>query len=64
MCIRDSDIDGIHLDYIRYPSNKWGYSDIALARYRAQTGATGKPKPDNPQWMQWRRDQVLSLIHI
>lgn len=61
---RRYDIDGIHLDYIRYPSNKWGYSDIALARYRAQTGATGKPKPDNPQWMQWRRDQVTTLVRM
>lgn len=30
------DVDGIHLDYIRYPNAKWGYSRHALDRLRVQ----------------------------
>ena len=41
-------VDGIHLDYVRYPSNWHGYHPRALARYRAETGATGIPDPRTP----------------
>lgn len=56
------DVDGIHLDYIRYPGREWGYSDAALARYYSDTGATAKPDPKDPQWTQWRRDQVTAFV--
>ncbi len=55
-------IDGIHLDYIRYPGRDWGYSDIALSRFRAETGVTNKPAPDDPRWLAWRREQVTALL--
>ena len=32
------DIDGIHLDYVRYPSSDYDYSRGALARFRAWVG--------------------------
>ena len=55
-------VDGMHLDYVRYPSNRHGYHPRALARYRAETGATGIPAPDDPAWSDWRREQVNELI--
>lgn len=58
------DLDGIHLDYIRYSGAEWGYSDIALARYQAETGTTGKPKPDDPSWVSWRMGQVTELVKL
>lgn len=58
------DIDGIHLDYIRYPGSAWGYSGAALSRYYAETGASGKPAPTDAKWLQWRRDQVTRLVSM
>jgi uncharacterized lipoprotein YddW (UPF0748 family) len=55
-------VDGIHLDYVRYPSNRHGYHPRALARYQAETGATGIPDPEDPAWSDWRREQVNELI--
>lgn len=55
-------VDGIQLDYIRYPDSKFGYSDAALARYYAETGAKTKPDPKDPKWVQWKRDQVSMLV--
>ena len=55
-------VDGIQWDYIRYPSGEWGYSDAALARYYADTGATTKPAAKDPKWLAWKRDQVTALV--
>lgn len=69
---RNYDIDGINLDYIRYPdynltdggtfTNDWGYSDLSLARFAAATGRTDRPLPSDEQFSQWRRDQVSALV--
>lgn len=56
------DVDGIQWDYIRYPGREWGYSDAALRHYYADTGASTKPDPKDPSWLQWRRDQVTELV--
>lgn len=56
------EIDGLHLDFIRYPAVTWGYSRIALQRYQTETGATEKPAPDDAAWQQWRRNQVTNLV--
>lgn len=55
-------VDGIHLDYIRYPGNEWGYSSTALLRYYSETGEKTKPKPTDAKWLDWRRDQVTILL--
>ena len=57
-------VDGIQWDYIRYPGRNWGYSDIALSRYYAETKTTEKPDPKDPKWLQWRRDQVTALVKM
>jgi len=57
-------VDGIQYDYVRYPGRNWGYSETALKRYYAETGAKEKPAPDDPKWMQWRRDQVTALVKL
>ncbi|HEY0604012.1 MAG TPA: family 10 glycosylhydrolase [Herpetosiphonaceae bacterium] len=56
------DIDGLHLDYIRYASPRYGYNPVSLARFQAATGRSDKPAPEDAQWMQWRRDQVTKLV--
>lgn len=55
-------VDGVHLDYARYASERHGYHPRALDLYRAATGSTGVPDPTDPTWSQWRRDQVTALV--
>lgn len=57
-------VDAIHFDYVRYPGKEWGYSDIALKHYYAETGAKQKPKMDDPKWLQWKRDQVTAMVKL
>ena len=52
------EIDGLHLDYIRYPGSEWGYSDEALRRF----GAAEKPAPKDEKWRAWRRQQLDLLV--
>jgi uncharacterized lipoprotein YddW (UPF0748 family) len=56
------DVDGVQLDYVRYGGPNWGYNPTSIARFNQQSGRTGKPAPTDPQWMQWRREQVTNLV--
>lgn len=66
------DVDGINLDYIRYPDynitddgefvNDWGYSDVSLARFHEATGRTDVPEPTDEEFSDWRRDQITNLV--
>ena len=56
------DVDGIHLDYIRYSSNRHGYHPRALAAFQAETGSVGVPEPTDPAWSDWRRQQVTAAV--
>lgn len=55
-------VDGIHLDYVRYASERHGYHPRALARYRDETGRTGIPAPDDAVWSDWRRERTAELV--
>jgi uncharacterized lipoprotein YddW (UPF0748 family) len=46
-------VDGIHLDYIRYPGDTYGYDLESLAAWE---------KAGNPDWDDWRRDQVSAAV--
>jgi uncharacterized lipoprotein YddW (UPF0748 family) len=56
------DLDGLHLDRVRYPGRTWGYNPTSVARFQAQAGRGDRPGPDDAQWLQWRRDQVTALV--
>ncbi|MCC6179469.1 MAG: family 10 glycosylhydrolase [Chloroflexi bacterium] len=64
--VRQYDVDGVHLDYIRYPERKdgfsWGYNATSIARFNAHNSRSGRPAANDPQWAQWRRDQVTALV--
>lgn len=67
--VSEYDVDGINLDYIRYPDGSsttthsdWGYNDTSVARFLAATGRSEVPEPSDPQWSDWRRDQVTNLV--
>ncbi|MCR4401257.1 MAG: family 10 glycosylhydrolase [Firmicutes bacterium] len=36
--VRNYDVDGVHFDYIRYPSTRFGYGDVARSAFRDLTG--------------------------
>src|SRR5437868_12472238 len=59
---RNYQVDGIHLDFVRYPGATWGYSQSALDSYAAETGATATPDPSDPQWQAWRRARVTAFV--
>ena len=61
-------IDGVNLDRIRYPDGNiasepsWGYNPVSVARFQQATGRTDIPSNGDPQWTQWRRDQVTGIV--
>lgn len=56
------DVDGLNLDYIRYPATNWGYNPVAVSRFNAEYGRIGSPSSSDPTWMDWRRDQISNLV--
>jgi uncharacterized lipoprotein YddW (UPF0748 family) len=67
--VRNYDVDGINFDYVRYPDYNpalnvpaWGYNLVAVARFQALTGRSDVPEPTDPQWMDWRREQVTNIV--
>lgn len=55
-------IDGLHLDYIRYPGSEWGYNAQAVERFNKATGRSGNPAPGDSAWCNWRRKQVTETV--
>jgi uncharacterized lipoprotein YddW (UPF0748 family) len=63
------DVDGIHLDYIRYSEHDssvgnqpWGYNPVTVERYKRLKNVNTTPAPNDSTWLQWRRDQVTALV--
>lgn len=70
------DVDGIHLDRIRYPEisiggqtpstgTSIGYNYTSIARFQQHYGIpvdTPPPAQNDARWSQWRRDQVTNLV--
>ncbi len=55
-------VDGLHLDYIRYPTADWGYNPAAVFRFQSETGRKDVPAPNDEQWSAWRREQVTAIV--
>lgn len=71
--VHNYNLDGLHLDRIRYPEfsvsgqtpttgTNIGYNDTSVARFNARYGRTGTPAQNDPDWNQWRRDQVTNFV--
>jgi uncharacterized lipoprotein YddW (UPF0748 family) len=57
------DVDGIHLDRIRYPETAdAGYNETNVARFNARHGRSGLPSATDPLWSDWRREQVTNFV--
>jgi uncharacterized lipoprotein YddW (UPF0748 family) len=55
-------VAGVHLDYVRYASERHGYHPVALERFRQETGATGTPAPGDHAWSRWRRERSEEVV--
>ncbi len=74
--VANYDIDGLHLDRIRYPEigiagqtpttgANIGYNPTNVERFQRHFGIpTGSPPPatGDPAWARWRRDQVTNIV--
>jgi uncharacterized lipoprotein YddW (UPF0748 family) len=70
--VRNYPIDGLHLDRLQYPEiagstdggASVGYNDVSLQRFREKYGrpAGSDPAADDPDWSNWRRDQITALM--
>ena len=72
--LRHYDLDGIHLDYIRYPyavdlSNDgiwnpefYGWNPTSIERFNRLNSRTGKPAQNDTAWQHWRRSQVTNVV--
>jgi uncharacterized lipoprotein YddW (UPF0748 family) len=65
------DIDGLNFDRVRLPDQNlaafpgvsaWGYNPVAIDRFQQLTGRTDRPRPDDAQWLAWRRDQITNIV--
>ena len=70
--LENYDIDGLHLDYIRYPepngSDDFGYNTDTIAAFLAEYGYNGDPRTyaDGSQakkdWIAFRQDVITSFV--
>jgi uncharacterized lipoprotein YddW (UPF0748 family) len=74
--VRNYEVDGLHLDRIRYPEitipgqtpttgTSVGYNPASIARFQrryAIPSDSPPPAQNDPRWNQWRRDQVTNLV--
>ena len=71
--VKRYNIDGLHLDRIRYPEftasgqtpangTNIGYNKTSVQRFNEHYGRTGNPAPSDAAWKQWRRDQVTNFV--
>lgn len=59
--VQNYDVDGVHLDLIRYMGPNWGYNPTSMERFNQMFQRQGQPAPSDPDWKQWRREQVSNF---
>ncbi|MBD3368837.1 family 10 glycosylhydrolase [Candidatus Fermentibacteria bacterium] len=66
---REYEVDGIHLDYVRYPSSSFGYEPAARAGFLFERGIDPAVSPvysdtadAAESWTSWRQEQVTETV--
>jgi uncharacterized lipoprotein YddW (UPF0748 family) len=59
---RNYDVDGLHMDFVRYPGVEWGFSPVAIAQYQLQMKTTSIPTPQDETFKSWRRVRVTNFV--
>lgn len=57
-----TEVDGIHLDYVRYESAEHGYHPDALERFQSELEVESVPSPEDPDFVAWRREQTRDVV--
>ena len=60
--LQNYNVDGIHLDNVRYPDTAAGYNATSIALYTQQSSRTGVPDSEDEGWCTWRRKQITALV--
>lgn len=61
--VRNYDIDGLHLDYIRFPNTTYGYDPVAKAKFKEETGYDlSVDSGIDAVWNMWRRTNISKLV--
>jgi len=63
--VRGYPVDGLHLDFVRYPGPSFDYSRSALEGFRRASGGTdllGGPARDPAAWDDYRRHVLTALV--
>ena len=63
--IQNYDIDGLHLDYVRFHDSDYGQNPIALSSFNKQLGILNTPSAnslESSQWNDYRRKGVTVLV--
>jgi len=61
--IRHYDIDGVHLDYIRYSEDaNYGWNPRSIERFSRLELRDGRPLANDPAWSDFRRRQVTEFV--
>ena len=63
--IQNYDIDGLHLDYVRFHDSDYGQNPIALSSFNKQLGILNTPSAnslESSQWNDYRRKGVTGLV--
>ena len=57
------ELDGIHLDYIRYPEDAdYGWNPTAIDRFKRQENRTASPGTNDARFNVFRRTQITNLV--
>ena len=55
--VEQYDVDGLHLDYVRYPGGGYSYDPISTTRFLEI-----KARSDSLDWADWQRDQISLFV--
>ena len=57
---KNYEIDGLHLDYIRYPAASYSYDPTSVRAFQRKYGATPQERPT--AWRRWRQNSISTLL--
>lgn len=56
------DVPAIQFDDHMSLKNTFGYDDFTLSLYKKETGRSGRPLPEAPEWLAWRASKLTQFI--
>ncbi|HOE91291.1 MAG TPA: family 10 glycosylhydrolase [Candidatus Cloacimonadota bacterium] len=57
--VQNYDLDGLHLDYIRYPNHRWGFHPNSLKAYEENLN-----NDRSLTWEMWKEQQVTATVKL